>query len=57
MPSDRPIARQTIPTTHRPYLDLAIDMQLQLTYTSISVEGAMKRRGPEHLVWSRGWGI
>jgi len=56
MQSDRPIARQTRPTTHRPHLDLAIDMQIQLTYTSISVEGAIKRGGPEHLVWSRGMG-
>jgi hypothetical protein len=26
-------------------------MQLLLTYTSISVEGARMRRGLEHLVW------
>jgi hypothetical protein len=53
MPSDRPIARQTRPTAHRPSLDLDIGMQLQPIYTSMSVEGATKRRQPEHLVWGR----
>lgn len=56
MPSSGPIARQTIPTAHRPSLELTTGMQFQLTCIWISVEGAMKRRSPEHLVWSGGMG-